>query len=230
MKPFAGYLRITCREREVCLMFDDVYQKEQDDVKAPEYLKTKTLQKMGDSRKDQRNVFKLKPMWGLAFSCVVVIVVVLNWTNILDSNPELVTDLVFARLDGGPRRFAVIGDNGSLAEAELIMGASISGLYLEGFDLEDVAWGIDEDNVRIQHAFERNDSSIRILLNNRTDYVSTNSILNDLPLALYYRVMLLETTFIAEFLYDDIYYQIEAVGLSEEEFIGYLKKIIIFLN
>ena len=211
-------------------MFDDVYQEEQDDIKAPEYLKAKTLQKMEDSRKGQRNIFKLKPVWGVAFSCLVVIVVALNWTNILDSDPELVTDLVFERLDGGPRRFAVIGDNGSLAEAELIMGTSISGLHLEGFHLEDVSWGINEDNVRIQHVFERNDSSMRILLNNRIDYVSTNSILNDLPLALYYRVMLLETTFIAEFLYNDIYYQIEAVGLSEEEFIDYLKEIIKFLN
>jgi len=213
-------------------MWDDDYQVEQDDTKAPEFLKIKTLQEMKDSRKDYKYLFKLKPMWGVAFSCLVIIVIALNWTSTSDPNLELTTDLVFERLDGSPRRFAVTGGNGtqSLTEAESIIGVSLSGLDLEGFYLEDVSWRVDENSVRIQYIFEQNSSSIRIMLNDHTYSVSTNSILNDLPLALYYRMMLLETTFIAEFVYNQIYYQIEAIGLIEEEFVDYLKEILIFLK
>ena len=215
-------------------MWESEYRMEQDDIKAPEFLKVKALQKMKDSRSDSRNIFKLKPVWGMAFSCLVVIVVILNWTNIFNQDPELMTDLTFERMDGGLRYFTGIGDNdihhSELKEVESTLGVSGSELYLEGFFLEGVSWVVEDGNIRVQYLFEREDSSLRVMINNHTDYVSTNSIFNGFPLALYYQTMLLETTFIAEFLEDGIYYQIEATGLTEEEFIKYLQEILNFLN
>ena len=215
-------------------MWESEYRAEQDEIKAPEFLKVKTLQKMKDTRNSSWNIFKFKPIWGLAVSCLVVMIVVLNWTNVFEREPELVTDLVFERLDGGLRYFTGIGNNDSrqveLKEAESMIGVSGSELYLEGFHLEDVSWVVEEDNVRIQYVFEQGDSSIYVMINNHTDYVATNSILNGFPLALYYRIMLLETTFIAEFLDGEIYYQIEVTGLTEEDFIDYLKIILNFFE
>ena len=212
-------------------MWDDDYRMEQDDVKAPEFLKVKTLQKMSDSRRRRENVFKSKGMWSLAASFVIV-VVVLNWANIFDSGPEPITDLVFERLDRGPLHFGVIDDHQdtTLTDAEFVIGVSISDLNLEDFHLENVAWLVEGNNVRIQYIFEHNNSSLRIMVNNHTDSVSTNSILNDLPLALYYQIMLLDITYFTEFLDNEIYYQIVATGLTEEEFVNYLKEIINFLN
>ena len=214
-------------------MWENDYQTEQDDIKAPEYLKVKTLQKMKDARGDSRSIFKFKPAWVVGFSCLIVMAIVLNWTNIFDQDPELMTDIVFERLDGGLRYFAGI-DNDiqqvDLKEIESTIGVSGSELHLEGFRLEDVSSVIEEDNVRVQYLFEREDSSIRMMINNYTETVQTNSILNNFPLALYYRTMLLETSFITEFLHDEIYYQIEATGLTEEEFIDYLQEILNFLN
>lgn len=215
-------------------MWDDDYQVEQDNIKAPEFLKIKTLQKMTDSREDHRNIFRLKPAWSIALSFLIIVVIALSWTTFSDSSPELITDLVFERLDGEPRRFAMISGNDneyqSLAETETAIGISLSDLYFETFHLEGVSWVADENNIRIQYLFEGNGSSIRMLVNNHTDSVTTNSILNDLPLALYYRIVLLETVFTTEFFLDEVYYQIEATGLTEAEFIDYLKEILTFLK
>ena len=213
-------------------MWSDDYRMEQDNVKAPEFLKVKALQKMSESRKNQKNIFKLKPMWAMAFSSLVAIVIALNWVATSEMDP--VTDLVFERLTSGSWHFAAIGDNEDqyaiLAGADSAIKTSILDLALEGFHLEDAFQAVNENGVVIQHIFERNGASISVMLNDYTHSVSTNSILNDLPLALYYRVMLLETTFVAEFLHNGIYYQIEATGLNEEEFVDYLQEILIFLN
>jgi len=230
-------------------MWEDDYRVEQDDIKAPEFLKVKALQKMSESRSDYRKFFKLKPVWGVAFSCLVVMVVALNWMNIFDQDSELVTSIVFERLDGGLLHLApaedgdqqltliergAVGDVGNqditLLEAESVIGVSGADLYFEGFHLEDVSWIVEEDHARVQYFFEREDSSIRVMLNNHTDSVLTNSMLDGLPLALYYRVVLLERVFIAEFLYGEVYYQVEVVGVTEEAFVDYLKEVLNFVT
>jgi len=215
-------------------MWEDNYRVEQDDIKTPEFLRVKTLQKMKDSRGKHTNILKMKPVWGLAFSFLVVMTVALYWTNIGSREPELIRDLVFERLDGGFRYFTGIGDSdfqqSELKEVESIIGVSGSELYFAGFHLEGTSWVMEEDSIRVQYLFQRGDSSIHVMINNHTDSVSTNSILDNFPLALYYQVMLLDTTFIAEFLYDEIYYQIEATRLTEEEFIDYLQGVLDFLN
>ena len=214
-------------------MWENEYQVEQDDIKAPEFLKVKALQKMKDSRGDSSNIFKLKPVLGMAFSCLVIMVVVLNWARVFERESELMTNLVFERMDGGLRYFTGIGHDDvhlvELKEVETTIGVFGSELYLDNFRLEGASWVVGEDDARVHYVFEREDSTIRVMINNHTDFVSTNSILNDFPLALYYQTMLLQTTFIAEFLYDDIYYQIEATGLTEDEFIDNLQKIINWL-
>ena len=230
-----GFFQLPTSKREVYLMWSDDYRVEQDEMKTPEFLKVKALQRMQDARNSNKSFFKIKPMWSMAFGLVVIIVVALNWTNILERNPELLTDLTFERIDGGTRRFGGIGlvdtnQQETLIEAEDIIGVSISDLYLEGFYLGDVSWILDKDDVRIQYLFEQNGSSIQIMLNNHVDSVTTNSIFNDLPLALHYQIMLVETTFYAEFLYNEIYYQIEATGLTKGEFTRYLEEILAFLN
>lgn len=215
-------------------MWNDNYQSEQQNIQAPEFLKVKTLQKMADARQERKNILKLSPMLRIGFSCIAVVVIALGWIN-FSSNPELMTELVFERLDGGPRHFGFIGEQQeTLTEVESMLGRSrgvaMSDLTLESFHLETTSWAVDENGIRIQYLFERDDVSIHIMLNNYTDSVSTNSILNDIPIALYYRAVLLETSFIAEFLYDETYHQIEAIGLTEEEFVDYLQEIINFLN
>jgi len=209
-------------------MWDDVYKKEQENLKAPEFLKVKTLQKMEESNVVRRRLFAPKLILGLSFSFLAV-VLAFNFFNF--NTPVMVTDLTFEPLVGAGFRFGVITDDEiTLIEAEQALGTDVSIWELTDFYLQNVSWRIDEDHVRIHYSFERESASIQVMLNNSTETVSTNSILNDFPLALYYQVMLLDTTFIAEFLHHDIYYQIQATGLTEEEFITYLSKIINFLN
>jgi len=217
-------------------MWEDSYRLEQDDIKAPEFLKNKVVQQMKDSKEESKSLFavlKMKTVWGLAVSFLVVVVVALNWINIFESS-EPMTDLIFERIDGGLRYFTGIRDSDiqgtELADIETILGISVSNLYLEGFVLDGTAWVVDGDDVRVQYFFEQESSSIRVMINNHTDSVTTNSILNDLPLALYYQIMLLDTTYIAEFLHNGVYFQIEAIQLTEEEFIEHLEIILDFLN
>ena len=221
-------------------MWEEKYQAEQDEIKAPEFLKVKALQQMKEAREgSSRKPFKWKPLLnvGLGFVVVVVVFVVLNFSlqepesvTLSIQVPESVTDIVFERLDGGLRYFTGIGDNDDehleLEEVESDIGVSGSEFYFEGFHLEDVSWAVDEKDMRIQYFFAREGATIQVMINNHTDSVTSNSILNDFPLALYYRIVLLETTYTAEFLDDEIYYQIEATGLTEEEFIEYLEEML----
>jgi len=213
-------------------MWDDAYKKEQDDFKAPEFLKVKTLQTMKEAREKRRSSLMPKLMVGFSFSFFVAVLAFnfFNFNTPVDE-PQMVTSLTFERLDGTGWRFGAVTDESmTLPEVEEILGITASNWRLSDFYLQETSWHIDGERVRIQYIFERDGASIQMMLNNYTETVMTNSILNDFPLALYYQVMLLNRTFIAEFLHQDIYHQIHATGLTEDEFIHYLKEIINFLN
>jgi len=211
-------------------MWDDAYKKEQEEIKAPEFLKVKTLQKMEEAGQKRWHFFAPRLVMGLSFS-FLAIVLAINFLVPTD-DAQLVTELTFERLDGAGFRFGVLQDDEAitLVEVESILDVAVSEWGFSEFYLQDVSWQIDEEAVRILYEFESNDASLRLMLNNQTDEVATNSTLNNIPLALYYRVLLIETTFIAEFLIEEVYYQLEVTGLTEEEMVLLLEEIFDFLN
>jgi len=212
-------------------MWDDAYKKEQEDIKAPEFLKVKTQQKMAESRQKHRRFFAPKLMLGLSFGFLAV-VLAFNFFNTSENDAQLVTDLTFERIEGAGLRFGVTSDDGAmtLVEVERALDVAISDWKLSVFYLQDVSWQVDGEIIRMLYEFENDESTLRLMVNNQTTDVSTNSILNDRPLALYYRIMLVETIFIAEFLIEDIYYQLEVTGLTEEEMVQLLKEIFNFFD
>ena len=215
-------------------MWEEKYRNEQDGIKAPEFLKVKALQNMKEARNGSSNPFKRKLLWDIGLGLAITAIVFVVMINFSLQEPEIVTDIVFERLDGGLRYFTGTVNNNTelegLEEVESVIGVSSSDLHFEGFHLESASWVIDEKNARIQYLFAREDVSIHVMINNHTDDLATNSILNNFPLSLYYRTILLETTYTAEFLDEEIYYQIEVTGLAEDEFIDLLIGMLDFLN
>lgn len=211
-------------------MWEEKYRNEQNEIKAPEFLKFIALQNMKEANDGSKNPFNRKLLFDIGLGFAITVIVFIFMINFRLQDPELVTDIVFERLDGGLRYFTGIRDNNAelvgLEEVEEVIGISSSDLNLEGFHLESASWIMDDKEARIQYFFAREGVSIQVMINNHTDELETNSILSNTRLALYYRVILVETTYTAEFLDDGIYYQIEATGLTEEEFIDLLEKML----
>lgn len=212
-------------------MWDDAYKKEQEKIKTPAFLKAETLQKMEEAKRKEWRFFGPKLTLGLSFSILAMILAV-NFFNLPTNESQMLTDLTFERIEGSGLRFGVTQNNEeiSLAEVEARLGVTISEWDFLVLHLEDVSWQIDNETVRVLYLFENNDQSVELMLNNQTDTIATNSVLNDMPLALYYRILLTEKTFIAEFIVEDLYYQLRATGLTETEMVTLLEEIFDFLN
>jgi len=213
-------------------MWEDDYRHAQDKLDAPEHWQTKALQHMKEARRSKtRLLFNRKPMYGaLAVGCIAFFIVLTS--HLLDGRLDPMTDLSFERLEGGTREFFT-GDpeqRGSLVGMERALGIQLSDLEVEGFDLVDVLWQEEGGELNIQYLFESPESTLLIRANNHTQSVETNSTLDEVPLGLYYRPGLMETIYIAEFVYDGIYIQVEGRGLPEEEFIEQLQQMLTFLN
>jgi len=212
-------------------MWDD-YQSEQDHIKAPEFLKTKTLQQMKEARQKKRQLLTQKPLLGLASGLFVLLVITFGLLNRASDSPVMVTEINFQRLDGGPRHFGNLESRNQptiLAEIESSLDVFFSTLILEAYQLNDVSWLQETDHLRIRYHFEHAGASIRILVDNQAETLQTNSILNNIPIGLYYWVML-DTTFIAEFSHAGIYFQIEASGMNEDDFLSNVQEILNFFH
>lgn len=210
-------------------MWDD-YQKEQDNITAPDHLKVKTLQHMLDVQ-NRKKKFTPKLTLAIASSFTIVIVAIFYWMNA--ANYPLMTQINFEQLDGAPRHFGNINEDSktlTLEEVKTQLNINISSLTLESFQLNEIIWQQENDHLRIRYHFEDQDITLRITVDNKAEVANYNSTINDLPLGLYYWMMLTQTTYIAEFINHNLYYQIEITGVSEETFLNHLQKIITFIN
>ena len=207
----------------------DEYKIEQQNLRAPEFLKARTLEKMNAQKK--KKIIPFIPILVATFSFLIIFFTGQRWWF----HPGLPTNLAFERVESGNLHFSAIQDSAredlSLEEFEGALGVEISRLPFPNLILEDSAWSLDEDvlQLRASYTFVGEENSIELMLSNATDRLETNSVLEGRELALYYQVMLLETTYIAIFIENDIQYQVRMRG-TEEEFMTHLKKILNFLN
>ena len=210
------------------MMWEDDYRQVQDKLDAPEDWQIKTLQRMKEVRQaKKRPSFKQRSMFGvLVAGCTIIFFFVLT-NGFLDET----TDLNFQRLDTGSRVFATgdHGRRGSLVGMERALEVWLSEWELEAFILVDATWQ-EEGPLSIQYFFESSEASILIRVNRNTYHVETNSILGGVALGLYYRLELMETIFIAEFIYDGLYVQVEGGGIEEAQFVEQIQHLLNFLN
>jgi len=213
-------------------MWEDDYRCAQDKLDAPEDWQTKTLQHMKEARRTKtRSPFNQKSMYGaLAVGCVAILLVVTS--HLFDGQGNPANDLNFQLLEIGSREFA-IGDHGrqgSLVGMERALGIQLSEWELEDFVFVDAVWQEEEGELSIQYFFESSEAIFLVRVNNYTNHVEANSVLDGVALRLYYRPVLMETIFLAELVHGGIYVQVDGRGVVEAEFIEQLQQLLVFFD
>jgi len=205
------------------------YEKEQEQIRAPEYLKTKTLAKMNASKVEKRFSL-LGPRSILLVACSFLAIFL--WTNggLFENS-----DVFFERITSNPRHFLPAGEAVTVEQFELEVDSRLSHLAFTDLflDMERSSWFWDEAvplEARGIYVFSNGDRRIEIALTYRDAPLETNSIVGERAIALYYHESLLEVTYMALFMEGDHLYHVRGMGLTEEQFVAYVEKILRFLE
>ena len=206
----------------------ETYENEQRQIRAPEHLKARTLEKMKASKMEKRFSL-LKPQRALLMACSLF---VLFWW----ASGELfgTSEVVFEPITSNLRHFQPIGEAIEMEQFELEMDGQLSQLTLTDLflDMEGSGWFWDESSLegRGTYVFSNEERRLEISLSYERAPLSTNSILNQRAVALYYHETLLHITYTALFIEGNHLYHIRATELTEQEFIAYVEEILRFLE
>jgi len=212
----------------------DDYKAEQAEIKAPEFLKTKTLNRMS-AEKNKRKNFLSRPILVTACSLLVLFFISQNWLF----NSEPLTYIEFARIELGNRHFSVITNPAEqdvlLEEVEDMLDIDSSALRFADFALDSSVGSLMEVEgkleARVTYVFVQGKQRIEVMISNMPRDLETNSKIEGQPVALYYQeLFLIDTTYIAIFVEDNIYYRVRMTGVTEDEFVIHLKEMINLLN